>query len=287
VIYNFHAPLYKAEGTNKQLSSQRLNFFTTFARMSLYLASINSGSNGNCYYIGNREDAVLVDAGISCRETEQRLMRLGLSMNKIRAIFISHEHTDHTLGADVLSRKHKIPVYITPETYRSSKLSITPHLIRSFLAHETISIASLSVHPFPKEHDGVDSHSFTVSFDGVTAGVFTDIGAACPNVIHQLGRCHAAFLEANYDETMLETGRYPLFLKRRIRGGRGHLSNMQSLELFMSHAAPFLGLLILSHLSEQNNHPEIVHRLFTTHANGTRIAVASRYRETGVFYIGA
>ena len=80
--------------------------------MSLYLTSLNSGSNGNCYYIGNGTDAVLIDAGISCRETERRMMRLGLSIRKVKAIFISHEHTDHTRGAEILSRKFRIPVYV-------------------------------------------------------------------------------------------------------------------------------------------------------------------------------
>jgi phosphoribosyl 1,2-cyclic phosphodiesterase len=116
-------------------------------------------------------------------------------------------------------------------------------------------------------------------------GVFTDIGAACEHVISHFSKCHAAFLEANYDETMLEEGRYPYFLKRRIRGENGHLSNLQSLEIFTRYRAPYLDLLVLSHLSEHNNHPQIVQDLFTAHANGTRIAVASRYKESEVFSV--
>jgi phosphoribosyl 1,2-cyclic phosphodiesterase len=102
-------------------------------------------------------------------------------------------------------------------------------------------------------------------------------------VTRHLGLCHAAFLESNYDETMLEKGNYPVYLKRRIRGGKGHLSNRQALEIFTAHRAPFLKLLVLSHLSEQNNNPRIVHDLFAPHANGTRIAIASRYRESELF----
>ena len=90
--------------------------------MSLYIASINSGSNGNCYYVGNQSEAILVDAGISCRETEKRMKRLGLSMQKVKAIFISHEHSDHINGVAVLSRKYQLPVYITPATLSSSRL---------------------------------------------------------------------------------------------------------------------------------------------------------------------
>lgn len=88
--------------------------------MALFIASLNSGSNGNCYYIGNDRDAVLIDAGVSCRETERRMLRLGLSMKKIRAIFVSHEHSDHVSGITVLSKKYDLPVYITPPPYKAA-----------------------------------------------------------------------------------------------------------------------------------------------------------------------
>lgn len=253
----------------------------------LVLASLNSGSNGNCYYVGNDHDAVLIDAGISCRETERRMARLGLSLSKVRSILISHEHSDHIQGVEVLSRKHRIPVYITPATLMNSRLRLDPKLVNHFTAHESLRFGSLTVNPFSKPHDAADPHSFTVTGNSITAGVFTDIGEACEQLMHQFSQCHAAFLEANYDVTMLEEGRYPLFLKRRIRGGEGHLSNIQALEIFNRNRAPFLNLLILSHLSAQNNHPQIVHDLFAPHANGTRIAIASRYEESEVFRMPA
>lgn len=253
--------------------------------MYLYLSSLNSGSNGNCYYIGNDHDAVLIDGGISCRETERRMARLGLSIPKVRAIFISHEHTDHTRGVEVLSRKYRIPVYITCLTLRNSRISLDPQLVKTFTAHEPVPIGSLTVNSFPKQHDGIDPHSFTVTFHGITAGVFTDIGAPCEQLIHHVSHCHAAFLEANYDETMLEEGHYPVYLKRRIRGDKGHLSNLQALEIFKNHRSPFMKLLVLSHLSAQNNHPQVVHDLFAPYTNGTHIAIASRYEETEVFCI--
>jgi phosphoribosyl 1,2-cyclic phosphodiesterase len=253
--------------------------------MSLCLSSLNSGSNGNCYYVGNNHDAVLIDAGISCRETERRMTRLGLSIRKVRAIFISHEHSDHTQGVEILSRKHRIPVYITAATYRHSRLRLNPQLVQQFTTHEQVHIGSLTVNPFPKRHDGTDPHSFTVTCNAITAGVFTDIGIACENVVHHFSQCHAAFLETNYDETMLQHGNYPVYLKRRIRGDEGHLSNMQAFEIFTGNRAPFLKLLILSHLSAQNNRPQIVTDLFAPHANGTRITIASRYRESEVYCI--
>lgn len=253
--------------------------------MSLSISSINSGSNGNCYYIGNEHDAVLIDAGISCRETENRMARLGLSLDRVRGIFISHEHSDHIRGVSVISRKHGIPVYITPATLGNTRLSLSPELVRPFTADEPLSFGRLSVFPFHKHHDGNDPHSFTVTCDGITAGVFTDIGTPCENVIDRFSQCHAAFLEANYDETMLEKGNYPFYLKKRIRSDVGHLSNDQALDLFLHHRAPSLKLLLLSHLSAHNNTPQIVSGLFEPHANGTRVVVASRYKESEVFRI--
>ena len=253
--------------------------------MALFIASLNTGSNGNCYYVGNDRDAVLIDAGISCRETERRMLRLGLSMKKIRAIFVSHEHSDHINGIAVLSRKYDLPVYITPATLQSSGLNLAHHLPVSFAAYQPVMIGEIAVSAFPKFHDAAHAHSFILEYHGIKVGVLTDIGAACENVRKHFSQCHAAFLEANYDEEMLEKGRYPYHLKRRIRGGLGHLSNTQALEIFLNHRSPHLSHLLLSHLSRDNNRPELVQELFSQHANGTEIIVASRYQESAVYHI--
>src|SRR6266498_3260418 len=118
--------------------------------MSLFIASLNSGSNGNCYYIGNDNEAVLIDAGISCREIEKRMKRLGLLIEKVKAIFVSHEHSDHIFGIPVLSNKYRLPVYITSGTLKYSRLSIEKHLIIPFYAYEPVIIGQLSVNAFPK-----------------------------------------------------------------------------------------------------------------------------------------
>lgn len=253
--------------------------------MALFIASLNSGSNGNCYYIGNQHEAVLIDAGISCRETERRMKRLGLSMQKVKAIFISHEHSDHINGVTVLSKKYDLPVYITPGTLQNSSLVLDGQRTFSFNAYEAVKIGQIAVLAFPKFHDAAHPHSFIVESLGVKVGVLTDIGAACEHVISQFRQCQAAFLEANYDEELLENGRYPYHLKRRIRGGHGHLSNSQALEIFINHRSANLSHLLLSHLSRDNNRPELVHELFSQHANGTEIIVASRYEESPVYHI--
>src|ERR1700722_12880885 len=191
--------------------------------MSLFIASLNSGSNGNCYYIGNSHDAVLIDAGISCRETEKRMLRLGLSMRKVRAIFVSHEHSDHINGIPVLAKKYQLPVYITPATLTSGGIVVDEYLFRPFAVSQTVSIGELQVTAFPKNHDAADPCSFMVSCNDIRVGIFTDIGIVCQNVISHFSQCHAAFLEANYDDEMLDKGGYPYHLKRRIRGGNGHL----------------------------------------------------------------
>jgi phosphoribosyl 1,2-cyclic phosphodiesterase len=253
--------------------------------MSLYITSLNSGSNGNCYYVGNHHEAVLIDAGISCRETEKRIARSGLSFNKIKAVFITHEHSDHTRGIEVIARKYQIPVYITANTYKNSSLRLDENLLKTFEAYTPVVIGKLLVSAFPKLHDAFEPHSFKVTSDGITVGILTDIGATCEHVIQNFRQCHAAFLEANYDTLMLEEGRYPAFLKKRIRGGLGHLSNHQALELFNNHRAPFMSHLLLSHLSEHNNNPQLVQELFMKHAGSTNIVIASRYEESEVFCI--
>ncbi len=260
--------------------------FRLFATdMALFVTSLNSGSNGNCYYVGNSRDAILVDAGISCRETEKRMNRLGLSMNKVKALFISHEHSDHIRGVPVIAKKYKLPVYITPDTLKHGQLDIHIDQVNCFQPTEPVQIGDIRVTAFPKLHDAVDPYSFMITYEGVNIGVFTDIGAPCERLVHHFKQCHAAFLEANYDEEMLDKGRYPIFLKNRIRGGKGHLSNKQALELFLAHRPSYMTHLFLSHLSRDNNNPELVQALFTQHAGATRIVVASRFEETAVYHI--
>ncbi len=254
--------------------------------MSLFISSINSGSNGNCYYIGNSSDAVLIDVGLSCREIEKRMLRSGLSIQNVRAIFISHEHIDHIRGVEVLSKKYDLPVYINEKTLANLRIKLKKKLVRSFSDAELIAVESLQVIPFFKSHDAADPYSFSVTHDGIRIGVFTDIGTVCEKLTDHFSQCHAAFLEANYDDEMLENGRYPIFLKNRIRGSHGHLSNAQALSLFMEHKSESLSLLFLAHLSKENNSPELVENLFSAQSGPIKIVVASRYEESAVYKIG-
>jgi len=254
--------------------------------MALLIASLNSGSNGNCYYVGNTTEAVLIDAGISCRETEKRLLRLGLSIKNIKAIFISHEHDDHISGLETLSAKYQIPVYVTEATLHNCGPIIQTHLIRYFASNERITIGALTIKAFPKLHDACHPHSFIVTDEeNVCAGIFTDIGVACSQVIYHFKQCHAVFLEANYDDAMLAASSYPYFLKKRISGGNGHLSNAAALDLFCRHRSENLSHVVLSHLSKNNNDARLVENLFMQYCGNAKIIVASRYRETEVYHI--
>ena len=253
--------------------------------MSLFICSLNSGSNGNCYYLGNDREAILVDAGISCREIEIRMKRLNLSMERIKAVFITHEHSDHINGVSVLSKKYDLPVYITSQTLKEGGIKLAERLTRSFTSLEPVEIGNLTITPLPKFHDASDPYSFTIACKEVRVGVFTDTGKPCSDLLTHFGQCNAAFLEANYDEEMLEGGRYPYFLKTRIRGGHGHLSNSQALEVFKNNRPSFMSHLILAHLSKNNNHPDLVSELFNKNADGVKIVVASRYRETELYHI--
>lgn len=255
--------------------------------MALTICSINSGSNGNCYYVGNSQEAILVDVGISCREVEQRMKARGLQMEKVKAIFVSHEHTDHIRGIAVLAQKWRLPVYSTKPMRRRGSFWVDKELVFDFTGFQPISIGGLTITPFPKFHDAADPYSFTVKGNGVTIGVFTDLGKPCKQLIEHFSQCHAAFLESNYDEVMLDKGNYPYHLKHRIRGGNGHLSNREALRVFCEHRAPHLSHLLLAHLSKNNNCPRLVADLFAPHAGNTHVEVASRFEASPVYTISA
>jgi phosphoribosyl 1,2-cyclic phosphodiesterase len=255
--------------------------------MSLSVCSIASGSNGNCYYVGNKTEAVLIDAGISCREIEARMKRSGLSLQNVKAVFVSHEHTDHISGLPQLAKKYSLPVFITQPTLRNSKLRFEKPCLNYFTADEQVVIGQLTVTPFSKRHDAADPYSFTISSHGINVGVITDVGRACDNVIEHFSQCHAAFLEANYDENMLQNGNYPWYLKNRIRSGQGHLSNREALDLFQQYRSVHLSHLFLSHLSRNNNCPKLVEEIFNAHSKGVKMIVASRYQESAVYTIQA
>lgn len=206
--------------------------------------------------------------------------RLGLGWDKVRAIFISHEHNDHVTGLTAIGRKYQLPVYLTAGTLQQLPVPLERVDTRLFKAPEQIIMGSLTVTAFNKFHDAGEPVSFVVSAGGLNVGVFTDLGHACKELTHYFRQCQAAILESNYCDDMLTNGTYPEALKRRIRGNKGHLSNDQALALFRSHRHAQLQHLVLGHLSQHNNTMEKVRELFLPHSNTTQITVASRHRES-------
>jgi len=243
----------------------------------LLLCAIASGSNGNCYYIGNEREAVLVDAGISARQTIARLQQKNIDPTLIKAIFLSHEHSDHTCGARVLSKRLHVPVFVTSKTFMSMYAHLRPSAPKFFIPGTTIAIGSFKIASFIKNHDAVEPCSFTIEYNGHHVGVFTDIGSICDNVRQYLGMCHSLFLETNYDEKMLWEGRYPWPLKKRIASEHGHLSNDQAYELINNHGSIHLKTVFLSHLSAENNTPDLAMTRFTPLRHRYNFYITSRY----------
>lgn len=245
------------------------------------ICALASGSNGNCYYIGNEQDAVLIDAGISCKQILIRIGEAGLDASRIRGIVISHEHTDHVSGVRVLSKKLGIPAWFSQGTYNALRETEQPERYHIFDPEKPFLIGTFKIHPFLKNHDAAEPCSFRIEHDDWHIGVFTDIGEPCDRLKHHLRKCHALFLETNYDERMLWDGPYPYILKRRVASSHGHLSNDQAFDLVRDHAGPELVHIFLSHLSGENNRPELAEEKFKPLSDRFKVSLTSRSTYSG------
>jgi phosphoribosyl 1,2-cyclic phosphodiesterase len=247
------------------------------------ICALASGSNGNCYFIGNEEEGLLIDAGISRRLLLSRMKEVGIEIEKIRAVFVTHEHSDHSKGVRFLSHKHQIPVYMTPLTFERSRPQNRPDKYTPFNPGDTIAMGAFNVHSFSKNHDAAQPCSFVVEIGNRKIGVMTDIGRACENVVTHFSQCHAIFLETNYDEKMLWNGPYPWYLKNRVSSDVGHLSNDQAFELVEKHRSPHLEVVYLSHISQENNHPELAKSVFEPLSDKIDIRLTSRLSPTEIY----
>lgn len=249
------------------------------------ICALASGSNGNCYYIGNNQEAVLIDAGLSFKQILKRLEAKALDPKKIKALFITHEHGDHVRGVRVTGKKLDIPVYMTEGTFNAAFRAWKPISYLAVHDNDPVKIGSLTIFPISKNHDAAEPTSFRIESNGLNIGVFTDIGAPCDNVKNHLKQCHALFLETNYDYQMLKEGPYPYYLKVRIDSTVGHLSNLQAFELLNEHAHPELQCVFLSHLSAENNRPELALNEFKSMADKYLIKLTDRFAPSEIFTI--
>lgn len=223
------------------------------------LSVLSSGSSGNCFYAENKDSAVLIDAGISCKQILERLSFIGRSPSKIKGVFITHEHTDHVRGADVFCRNFGIPIFATEKTSENCLLCSDADLINTIKNDETVKINEMNVEAFSKSHKAGDPVSYNI-FNGKKVSVITDLGKCCKNVIDNVSDSNLLCIEANHDLKMLEEGPYPWHLKRWISGDTGHLSNTQAGLLLLEHSPIKLKNIVLSHLSQTNNTPELAFR---------------------------
>ena len=228
-----------------------------------------SGSRGNATVVSSSSTRILVDAGVSCRETIKRMRLAGEDPAALSAILISHEHNDHISGLQVLARKLKIPVYITGPTHAAWYRLVRHEARRKgeepcnlerrefFEAGRSFQIGDVAVTPFTIPHDAADPVGFTFRVDGVKIGLVTDLGYMPASVANHLKGCDGLMIESNHDLEMLKVGPYPWSVKQRVMSRVGHLSNEALAQFFANDYDGGAAFLVLAHLSEQNNHPEI------------------------------
>jgi len=225
--------------------------------------SLQSGSNGNCFYVESHGVRLLLDAGITGRQAELRLAAHGRDIRRADALLISHDHADHVRCAGVYQRKFGLPVHVTAATLAAAAgrvpLGRIPD-VRGFRAGATLRFRDVSVHTIPTPHDGADGVAFVVDDGTVRLGVLTDLGHVFPGLAEVLATLDAVILESNYDPDMLAAGPYPPWLQSRIRGPGGHLSNLEAAELLRAAAGGRLRWACLAHLSEENNDPALAMR---------------------------
>ncbi len=228
------------------------------------LCSIASGSSGNCIYIGTDTTHLLVDTGISKKRIEEGLTSLELSLNEIDGILLTHEHSDHVSGLRVLLRKREIPVYGTKGTIRKIKESrqlgdIPEDLFQEVKQEEAFTIKDMTVTPMHISHDAAEPVAYRFRHDKKNAAVVTDLGCYNDYTVECLRGMDALLLEANHDVRMLETGSYPYYLKQRILGERGHLTNENSGRFLSRILHDRLKAVVLGHLSKENNMPQLAY----------------------------
>ncbi|MGH9533110.1 MAG: MBL fold metallo-hydrolase [Terriglobales bacterium] len=233
--------------------------------MAARVTLLASGSRGNCAVLSSSTTRLLLDAGLSCRETLKRMKAAGEDPEGLDGILISHEHSDHVAGLPVLARKLKAPVYMTAAThavwwkqYRSGREDAKPlERLECFASGRSFQVGDIQVTPFTIPHDAADPVGFTFRVEGTKLGFVTDLGYMPANVRHHLKGCDGLVVESNHDVEMLRAGPYPWSVKQRVMSRVGHLSNEALAEFFSGDYDGGAAFLILAHLSEQNNHPEI------------------------------
>ncbi|HAA01792.1 MAG TPA: MBL fold metallo-hydrolase [Syntrophobacteraceae bacterium] len=231
--------------------------------MAVSFQILASGSKGNAMVVSSSRTRILIDAGLTSKELHRRLHLADIDPAEIQGAVLTHEHQDHVRGAGVFSRRYDLPVYLTQGTLDSLSQQVgTLGCPQVFRNGHGFQVGDLRIIPFAISHDANDPVGLTVENDGVKLGICTDLGVATQLVRKKLEGCHAMVLEANHDVDLLLNGPYPWHLKQRIRSRHGHLSNADSCALLKELLHDGLQVVVLAHLSETNNRPELVRDAF-------------------------
>jgi phosphoribosyl 1,2-cyclic phosphodiesterase len=233
--------------------------------MGVSVSVLASGSRGNSAVVESSRARILVDAGISCRETFKRMKSVGLDPGSLSAILVSHEHCDHVYGLATLARRLNVPVFMTGATHHAWARSMRdeagelPKLanLEIFSAGRSFQIADITVTPFTIPHDAADPVGFTFGAEGTKIAIATDLGYMPASVCDHLRKCDVLMIESNHDLEMLRVGPYPWSVKQRVMSRVGHMSNESLAQFFAKDYDRGASYIVLAHLSEQNNHPEI------------------------------
>ena len=257
--------------------------------MSLRVCILGSGSKGNSTVVATETTRVMVDAGFNRRETYARLAKVGERTDGFDAILISHEHSDHVTGLRLLAIDWKVPIYITRPTHSAMTWDRKISAFELFTPGEKFTVGDIEVTPFSIPHDATDPVAFTLESQGIKIGVITDLGYVHEVVKQRVKGCHCLIFESNHDLEMLKVGPYPWAIKQRVMSRHGHLSNNATADFLTEDFDGAAQVLVLAHLSETNNHPEIA-RLTAeqalvqrTSGEDTKLHVASQTAPSPVF----
>lgn len=227
--------------------------------MSVRTCVLGSGSRGNSTLVATERTRLLIDAGFSKKETYKRLRAVGETAGGFDALVVSHEHSDHINGLGSLALDLKVPIYISAATRDVIRWDPRINSFGEFSAGTKFTIGDFEITPFSIPHDAADAVAFTFEAQGIKVGVVTDLGYIPEVVKQRVQGCHCLVFESNHDLEMLKVGPYPWYVKQRVMGRHGHLSNLATAEFLGVDFDPSGDgqVLVLAHLSENNNHPEI------------------------------
>lgn len=221
-------------------------------------ASLGSGSKGNSTIVESDTACVMVDCGFGLRNACTRLERIGKSPADLTAIIVTHEHSDHWKGIGALSAKYNIPVYLSAGSLKAKEIRSGEALFNCIDSHRDFYVGDICIKPVPVPHDAREPIQYILSNGKVQLGILTDLGHFTPHVVSSYSKCDALLLECNYDDDMLLDGPYPRFLKDRVSGMFGHLSNRQAADLLLALDLSRLKTLVIGHISAKNNDVSLI-----------------------------